>query len=197
MPQQFSEGGAGEFSQDVVLLPHGGQIVDLEIARGEVIVPQQREPLAQCIGREEHAKDPPGLEPIGRRRRRGRVSKRRGNHLEVFHGAVDPRLPLQDTRDAGLGPVAQIALDLVPRGGKPRAAMQVRDPGEIPRSLLRRSVGRPRIVIRFNQAFHVVPSVQRPDRSLISPRSIVLPEAIAILSATVERRNSDPDATTL
>ncbi len=103
-----------------ILAQHRRQIVHLEIAGGEMVVPHQGQPLAQRIGRKQHAEDPPRLQPIGHRRRCGRFSKGLRHALEITDRPVQPRLAGQHSRHARLRSVVKIALDLGPRRGKTR-----------------------------------------------------------------------------
>ena len=50
-PQEVAERPAGVAAERVVLPLHRRDVVDLELAGGEVVVPDQREPLGERVGR--------------------------------------------------------------------------------------------------------------------------------------------------
>ena len=62
--EKFGEWCMRQAAKCLVLPAHHGQIPDLLVAAGKVVVPQERQPLAQRVGREEHPVHPPGLESI-------------------------------------------------------------------------------------------------------------------------------------
>ena len=51
--QQVTERCLRQSAEHLILTPHGRGVADLLVARGEVVVPHEREPFAQRIGREE------------------------------------------------------------------------------------------------------------------------------------------------
>jgi hypothetical protein len=89
--KKFAEWGSGVLTNELVLLPHQNKVLHLAVARGKIIVPHQREAFAERIGREEHAEEPPGFEPVGAVRRRSRVADRAGHRFERL-GALAVRV---------------------------------------------------------------------------------------------------------
>ena len=63
--QQRRERPSAELAEQFVLPAHQRQAADLEVAGCEVVVPQERQPLGQRVGAEQHPVNPPGLEPLG------------------------------------------------------------------------------------------------------------------------------------
>ena len=116
----------------LVLPPHQGQVVDLEVAGGEVVVPHQRQPLGQRVRAEEHAVDPPAFEAIGLGRGQRQLGQAVGERGEIRGNAAGSGLPFQQPVDRRFGAVLQVAPDLVPGGGEAGPAVQVDDPAEVP-----------------------------------------------------------------
>ena len=50
--EQPTKGPPAMLAEQIVLPSHGGQVLYLQVAGGKMIVPQQRQPLAQRIGTE-------------------------------------------------------------------------------------------------------------------------------------------------
>ncbi len=57
--EQISKSAAGTNAKGLILPAHEREVVDLGIAGGEVVVPHEREPLAQGVRPEDHSVDPP------------------------------------------------------------------------------------------------------------------------------------------
>jgi hypothetical protein len=131
------------FAEQLVLLAHGDQILHLAIARCEVVVPQQSQPLAQRIGREQHAVEPPGLEPVGIVRGLSRVADGAGHLLEVRRRGVGSRLARQQSVDGGRRAICYIVFDFSPTCSKCRPAVQMDHALAVPRRCLGRLVGFP------------------------------------------------------
>ena len=122
-----------------------------------MIVPHQSQPLGQRIGRDEHAVEPPGLEPFGIARGRGGIADRTGGQFErgvfeirrfagrrlgVARGDGRPRTGEQPL-DGLLRSIGQVCLQHRPRSAEGGAAVQVDRPGQIPRGLAGRLVRSP------------------------------------------------------
>src|SRR5262249_51880950 len=91
-----------------------------------------RQPLRQWVGPEQHPEDPPGPEPpgvAGADRRDGECVSGFG---ETLRYALAVALPPEDAVEARLGPVLEIALDLLPGGGEPSPAVHVDHPTHVP-----------------------------------------------------------------
>ena len=131
--QQPAERAAAERAQRLVLPPHQRQVVDLEVAGGEVVVPHQRQPLGQRIRAEEHAVDPPAFQAIGLGRGQRQVGQAVGEGGEVRRArrGTGP-CPSSSRSIDGFGAVLQVAPDFVPGGGEAGPAVQVDDPAEVP-----------------------------------------------------------------
>ena len=142
-PQERSERGPAERAQGLVLPPHQRHVVDLAVAGGEVAMPQEREALRQRVRAEEHAVDPPGLEATGVGRGQRPVGQAVGERGEIRGDAAGSGLPLQEPVDRRFGAVLQIALELLPGGGKAGPAVQVDDPPRVPGHSFVGDIGRP------------------------------------------------------
>ena len=86
-------------------------------------------------GLNEHAEDPPRFQPRGIVGSHGGVGQERGGRLEILGNTVPSRFAFEQAADAGLGPVSQVALQLVPGRGEPGAAVEVDDPPQVPGGL--------------------------------------------------------------
>src|SRR4029453_9681665 len=112
--------------------------------RGEVVVPEDRQPFGERVGAEEHPKDPPGLEPAGVVGADRRVGEEFGGGVEFAWHTGESRLAGEKAVDTRLRAVLEVALQFVPGGGEPGPAVQVDDAAKVPRALLIGRVGRPR-----------------------------------------------------
>jgi hypothetical protein len=130
--EQLGEGGAGVPAEDVVLPPHRGEAADFHVAGCEMVVPEERQPLAERVGPEQHAVDPPRLQPRGVVGSDRRVGQQRRGGIEVVGNAVAAGLAVEEADDTGLRAIFQVAPQLVPGGGEPRAAVQVDHPAQVP-----------------------------------------------------------------
>ena len=107
---------------------HEAEVVDLEVAGGEVIVPQEGQALGQRVRTEEHAVDPPTLQAIGLGDGERQLCQTISPRGEIRWDAVGARLPFQQPIDRRFGAVLQVALELVPGCSEAGPAVQVHDP---------------------------------------------------------------------
>ena len=133
----------GDLAEEIILALHEPQVVDLEVAGGEVIVPHQRQAFLERMGRKEAAVEPPGLEPFGASRIDRRLPDDRRQRFETFGNSFRASLAFDEASNGGFGPVAQIALDLLPRRREHRSPMEVHHPLEVPGDGVGWFVGRP------------------------------------------------------
>ncbi len=141
--QEVAERGPGVSAEQVVLPPHGGQVVDLLVAGGEVVVPHEREPLAERVGAEQHAEDPPRLEAVRIGRRDRRLGDRRRGPFELGRGPGGENPAGQEPVDARLRAIFQVAPQLLACRGEPRPSVEVDDAAEVPGRFGRRPKGGP------------------------------------------------------
>ncbi len=132
--QQLAERLAGQAAERLVLTPHGRRVADLEDAGGEVVVPHQGQPLAQGVGREDQAEEPPRLEASRvARSDRGLAQDARDPLEHLGLGRSErPAFSIEQAVDAGLGTLREVAPDLDPARRKPGAAVQVGHTTEVP-----------------------------------------------------------------
>ncbi len=169
--QQVAERRSGQRSKHLVLAPHRRQVVDLLVAGCEVIVPHQRQPFTEWVRPAQHAKNPPGLQAF-RIIRTDRRVRECGAHLPKTLGHQRcPHLSFENSADTGRGAVFQVTLNLRPRGGKTRPAVEMHNPSAVPRSFGGRMVDRPWILCVTFQGFISGLSM----RDCTAPRSLVSP----------------------
>ena len=109
-PQQVAERPAAMAAKRLVLPAHGLDVLDLELAGREVVVPDQSEALGQGIGREEHPVEPPGLEPADVAAAGGCVAQQIGGRGEFREHALNAAGAVQDPVHRRIGAALQIAL---------------------------------------------------------------------------------------
>ncbi len=118
-----------------------------------MVVPEQRQFLTERIGTEEHAVKPPCLQPDDLAGRDGRRAEQLGGSGEISRRA-HRHAAGQETVDAGVGSVLQIALQLLPGRRKPGATMQVNDMPQIPGCPVVGRIRRPGVAVlhgRFSE----------------------------------------------
>src|SRR5262249_20901126 len=141
--EQRPKPSSAQLAKELILAMHGRQIADLLIAGSEVVVPNERQPLAQRIGPKEHAVDPPRLEPASILRCQGPLRQQAGRLCEMLRHSLQPALARKQAIDTGCRSVRQVALKLLPGCAKASPAMEVDHTAEVPRRLSRGDVRRP------------------------------------------------------
>ena len=97
-----------------------------------MVVPHQRQPLQERVGREEHPVEPPRLEPprVGGAARR--VAEQLGRRREVGRNAFGAALAGEHAVDGRVGAVGQVALELGPGRGEAGPAAERPGPLQVP-----------------------------------------------------------------
>jgi hypothetical protein len=182
--EQFAERFAAQRAEQFVLPPHDAEILDLDGAGGEVIVPQERQSLAERIGTKKHPINPPCFQPSPIR---GGVEQQRRRLLELGGHTLAARGAGQQSLDARSRAVFQIALNLAPRRGEAGPAMQVDHAAQVPGRFLAWRVGTPEVsgIGSFRVIVHGFAFASFSGTSLLwtSARSLDLP-ASTVTSST-------------
>jgi hypothetical protein len=138
--QQLAEISEGVAAEQLVLIEHEGNALNLVVAGGKVAVPEQRQLLAQRIGAVEDAVQPPCLEAL----RVIRVEDALAQKVEDLSFVLGRLGGAQEPVNAGGGAVLQVALQLAPGRAEAGPPVQMGRLAQVPRVGRSRVIGRPR-----------------------------------------------------
>ena len=136
--QQVAEWAATELLECIVLHAHRGDIVDLELAGCEVVVPGEREAFAKRVRREKSPIEPPCFEPPRVRRAAGCIGQDGCRLVDVSgnarHAAIRP--PTRGRRPARDRPPGRARAQARWRRSRPGAGASRRARGSRGRTLM-------------------------------------------------------------
>ncbi|HEY2415423.1 MAG TPA: hypothetical protein VGI40_24485 [Pirellulaceae bacterium] len=130
--EQIAERGECELAEALVLPLHKLEIVNLDVAGGKVVVPEQRETFLERVGSEQAAVEPPGFETLGTAGIGGGLANDGGERVEFGRSAGELGLTGEKARNGGFRAIFEVALDLGPGGAEGGAAVEMDDALEVP-----------------------------------------------------------------